>query len=382
MKVGIIGGGASGLFAALFLAHNHPDWQIKIFEKEVKAARKLLATGNGHCNILPSSFSAAAYSTDAVEPLIKEFPVEKIVSILEECGIYVSDRGWGYYPLSYSAKAFVDTLIMKVSKDKVLYIAGPAMKVADYRRVGNRYEIQIQGGSAEIFDKIIIATGGFSSPNLGSDGSFASVLRKHGYKMQEPMPSLCPVKVKEKGLGPLKGLRHSAKVTLEIGGREVYREDGEVLFKNDGLSGIAVFNCSAHLAWKSGYGKSKIHVDLFPEIKLEKLEKMLSRKGLELTSVFELALANYLSARAKEENKSLAQLSKDLTFSPVAPYSFMDSQVTHGGIEMKEVSSNFESRKEPGVYIVGEALNVDALCGGFNLGWCLMSALKVAKTLN
>lgn len=383
MEIGIVGGGASGLFAALFLSKNRPDWKISVFDKEERIGRKLFATGNGHCNILAKELDGEKYSDPAfASSLFKNFPFGKLKEALEENGLFLSERKEGIYPISYSASVFTNTLIETLRKRRVAI--KPATRIEDYEASSNGVRLCFPDGSSRSFDRVVIAVGGRSSPRLGSDGSFARVMEKHGYVLCGPVPGLAPIAVSEGGLGQLKGIRHEALLSLNSPACS-FLESGEVLFKNDGLSGIVVFNLSSFLSWHDLWGKAFLSLDLFPNFNLGWLEaavqKAETETGQGISSFLERPLADYIGNVAKRSGKSEAFVAKHLIFHPKKPYGWDDSQVTHGGISLDDIDKNFNSKKEPWVSIIGEALNLDGPCGGYNLSFCLASALALSKAV-
>ncbi len=379
-RVAIIGAGASGVFSALFVKKYHPEYEVELFEKEGKLARKLGATGNGHCNILAKTLSSERYSSSFVEPIFKEFPLNRLKTELESLPLPLMERKEGIYPLSYSAPTLVSLLEKLLFASKAKLHLG--VRILDYLPGRAGYRLLTSEGQAGPFDELLIATGGSSTPRLGSDGSFFDLLGRHGYKINVPRPALSPIIVKDGGLGVLKGVRHQVKARLEMPGGVPYSEDGEILFRNDGLSGILAFNLSSILTWDDAWDSSLLHLDLFPDIDLESLAGKIAvsqARGLVLpVGIFEEKLADYLASRSKKEGKAVPELAKDLTFRPLKPSGFEESQVTHGGVALEEIDERLSSRRERGIYLLGEILDVDGLCGGYNLSWAIATALKVA----
>ncbi len=383
MKIGTVGGGAAGLFFALFLSSSHPDWELETYEKEERVGRKILATGNGHCNILNEHPDSDCYSDQrAGEYLSACGGYQGLKEALERQGIYLQKRKEGIYPLTYSAASLLGSLLQILSARKVTFFNG--IRVNNYQNDSKGTEVFFDDGSKRHVDFLVISTGGKSAPRLGSDGSFWSVLSSHGYSVSKPSPALTPIKVKETGLGVIKGIRHRAVVSIVVEGSPVFEEEGEILFKEDGLSGIVAFNASSFLTWKELWGKSSLILDLFPDtaeselLFMERNARKLGARPLE--TIVEKNLAAYLSKRSQREGKPTVSLLKKLPFSPLCSYGFDDSQVTHGGVDLDDVDLACRSRIENGVGILGEALNVDGKCGGYNLTWALGTAYLLAES--
>lgn len=382
MKVVIVGGSSAGLYAALLLKRKHPDFEVLVIDKNEQVGRKLCATGNGHCNLLREDISPEVFRDPlSAERLLSEYPVDRLKEILFSFGVALKDIDGLYYPVSFSAPAHVKHLQGLCQRLGVKFRLGT--KVFSY----SKNEVKTDHGSIG-FDKIIFACGGKSQENLGSDGSLFAEFSRHGYRIRDLLPGLCPIRVKE-DVRCLKGLRHEAKVTVISQDSSVFEEEGEVLFKPDGLSGIVIFNASRYVATeKEGI---KIVLDLFPAFPRVRLRKLMQKMdeadpGHFLEGLFASTFAEYLSKRLKQDKKTtnpivFADLCKHLEFTYKGLYSFDSSQVTIGGISMDEVREDFSSLREPNVYFIGEVLDNDGPCGGYNLTWCLWTALAVAEAL-
>lgn len=381
MKVVIVGGSSAGLYAALLLKRKHPDFEVLVIDKNEQVGRKLCATGNGHCNLLREQIDPKDFRhPSSVERLLRKYPIDQLKEILFSFGVTLKNIDGLYYPNSFSAPAHVRHLQGLCERLGVEFRLKE--KVLSY----GKNEVKTNHG-AIVCDKIIFASGGKSQDNLGSDGSLFAEFAGHGYAVKTPIPGLCPVKVKE-DVRCLKGLRHDAKVTVTSKGRPLFKEDGEVLFKQDGLSGIVVFNASRYLANEGG---AKIIIDLFPDLSYDNLRATLCKlndldAGHFADGLLVPPLAEYLRKRLKQEGKAwnpaeLAQICKHLEFTYKGLYPFDSSQVTVGGISLDDVNEDFSSVREPNVFFIGEVLDNDGPCGGYNLTWCLWTALAVAEAL-
>lgn len=380
MKVAIIGSGAGGLYSAILIKKAHPSYEITVFEKEEKIAKKLYATGNGHCNILNKKLSANKFNNpEYIKQILKEFPYQELKKTLNDLGIPLLENEDYLYPLSFHAGSLLKYLITLASSLGVKFMN--VTRIKDYQKVDNGYQVDDFG----VFDSLIIATGGKSSPNLGSDGSFFGTIAKHGYKLNEIKPGLAPLKVKE-NVKCLQGVRHHANVKATLDNKQVFFEEGEVLFKKDGLSGIVIFNAESAIYRNKQIKKPKIILDLFPEYSFYSLCDILTKAKLEnkecfLSAILPFPLETYLCSLTKGnlDVSSLATNLKHLVFEVVSSYGFPDSQVSIGGVDVNELTHFLESKTERGIYFVGEVLDIDGYCGGCNLSWALMSSLLVSK---
>ncbi len=383
----IVGASASGLYTSIFLKRKHSDAKVIVFERNAKPGRKLNATGNGHCNLLNLLFDGSYFNNpEFVNLLLEEFPLETMLRAIESFGVPLLNKGDLVYPLSYSAKTYAETLFTLAKKLGVEFNFG--IEVSDFKPKGNQIEVSFSNGKL-ITDKLILATGGRSQSKLGSDGKIIDLLNRKGIDIIPLTPSLCPLKTEEKTKA-LSGVRHGAKISLFSSGQCLYEEMGEVLFKDDGLSGIAIFNASSFIARNPG--QYEIQIDFFPEMELGQLEsKMKEAKEVlgegYLEAILEEKFAAEIRAKFRKngtKDKEIADICgylKKASFHVKGLYGFEDSQVSHGGVSLEEINPDLSLSKFPNVHLVGEIIDIDGRCGGFNLGWCLLSSLKVAKVL-
>lgn len=381
MKVAILGSGAAGLYSAILLKRMNPSYEIHVFDKEEKLAKKIFATGNGHCNLLNKKLLPNKFNNpNFLKPILKEFPYPLLKKEWNDMGVALLEDGDYVYPLSYHAGSFVRYLLSLANFLGVIF--HNLTEIHDYKKAQDGYELDSFG----IFDRIVIATGGKSSPNLGSDGCFFKTLEKHGYNIHPLRPGLCPLKVKE-NVKALQGVRHHALVKASLDNKQIFLEEGEVLFKKDGLSGIVIFNAESAI-YRTPYIKNpKITLDLFPEYSLYELCDMLSLAKKNnptdpLSAILPSPLETYLLSLSKDKDvSSLATNLKHMVFNVSSSYDFQDSQVSIGGVDVNEVTPFMESKKERGVYFAGEVLDIDGNCGGYNLSWAFISALLISKHL-
>ncbi len=388
MNIGIIGGGSSGLYAAILIKRKKPSANVFLLEKEEKFGRKLCATGNGHCNLLNKKLSPAAYNRPAfIAAYGKICTYSFLKGILNGIGIEIFEDGDYAYPLNFNAKTYSSFLCEVARQEGVAMLSGS--KALDYSiDHGGMINVLLEK-PAKIppFDRLIIASGGKSTPNLGSDGSLYPIMSEHGYSLVEAKPGLAPIMVKDKDVSPLAGLRHEARVEVEIAGEKIFSEEGEILYKEDGLSGIVIFNAESVLARRSIFDGAKIHVDLFPQIaKAELADRLAANQrlnpGIYLLAFLPERLASHILGRAHSSDPiRIADQMKNLVYEAKASYGFANSQVTVGGVSLDEVRSSLESVREKNIYFSGETLDIDGICGGFNLSWALASAFIISEAI-
>ena len=278
------------------------------------------------------------------------------------------------YPVSESAVSVKDALLY--SANHLGIVINTEEKILDYTV---KEQIEVTTNKRKyIADKLYFAGGLKSSPKLGSDGSVLDLLLKHGYKIINPEAGLCPLYTKEK-TKVLDGIRVKSRVSLIEDGKLIHKEDGEVLFKEHGLSGIVIFNTMSLIA-RNIQKQHKIFLDLLPDFSEEYLKKYRnSHKFSELLLAFlNPKISSYLQERFKNEDKIFVSM-KDLEFTFDKSYGFDFSQVSVGGINVNEVNESLMSKREKNVYMIGELLDIDGPCGGYNLTWAFASAIKSTK---
>ena len=353
-RVAIIGGGISGCFAAIRMKEKHPDYQVDVFEHNDKLLKKIYATGNGKCNFANTGSLENKYSNEEFAlPIIEEFNAKKVVEYFKSIGVPSKTVGELVYPYSESAETVANALLKRIDELKInVHLS---IEVKDYQ---NGQLLTDRGTFS--YNTLIISVGGKSSPNLGSNGSFYDVLIKHGYEMREDRPSLCPIKTKE-NTKMVDGLRHKVSASLYKGNNLIHQENGELLFKKDGLSGMVIFNLTHYINRFEDKNSITIHLDFAPNM------------DGDYTSLVNPKLAKYLL-----DNKLNIH---DTVFTFKNFYGYENSQVTHGGVFVRNLKNNLMSRREPDVYLIGEVVDVDAICGGYNIMWALASANKVASSI-
>ena len=372
MKIVIIGAGASGIVAAINYKRNHKADDVLVIERLDSSLKKLLASGNGKCNLGNQNIDFSLYNNpDFAKKIIEGYDYKKFFS-----SISIETKLFGdlAYPVSESAVSVKEALLNS-AKNLGISVKN-AEKLVDFA-VKDKIEITTDKGKY-FADKLYLAGGLKSSPKLGSDGSVLDILLEHGYRVKSPEAGLCPLYTKEK-TKIIDGIRVKSTVSLFKNGKLVHKEDGEVLFKEHGLSGIVIFNTTSIISRdpKQSY---KISLDLLPDFSLEYLKNYRnSHKFSELLLAFvNPKLSKYFEERFQKEDQIFASL-KSLEFTYDKPYGFDFSQVSVGGVDVSEVDDNLMSKREKNVYIIGELLDIDGPCGGYNLTWAFASAIKSTK---
>lgn len=393
-KIVIIGGGASGVIAALNI--NSKDSEILILEKNNDILKKLLATGNGRCNFYNEDMNIKHFHTSSKVDISKYINnTNEVLEQINNIGVIPKIKNGYYYPFSNKSETIKNALQNELDRKKIKIYKN--YKVETIEKNNNKFII-----NNEIeCDIVIVSTGGMAAPKTGSTGDGYNILKKFGHSIIKPLPSLVKLMSNNSYLDVWNGVREDGKVSLYINDELVKTEEGEIQFTNYGISGICIFNLSRLASISLNENKKvDIHIDFMPFIKkdtilfLKNIDKNYTIYDL-LSRIINEKLAKVIidSSNIKRNvlfknlsNKELAKLTDNIRNYKVhitKTKDFNDSQVTIGGVNLTEVDSNtFESLKVKNLYIIGEVLDLDADCGGYNLTIAFLSAIKAARGIN
>ena len=360
MKIGIIGGGASGTFVAIRIKELNPSFDVTIIERNDKLMKKIAVTGNGRCNYANLGSLEGKYNDSFANQIINNLKPTELVDLFEGYGIHPTKIDNLVFPISLSAQTVILMLNKRLEELDINICLNE--KVLDYQ-VNNNQCILKTDKQTHVFDKLVFSCGGKAYPQMGTDGSLFDVLKQHGYQIEALSPSLSPIKVKE-NVKKISGQRVKCLVSLLYKDKLYYAEEGEVLFKDDGLSGIVMLNMSQKINELADKKAVKIVLDLVPN------NKVRPNQYLEFVHP---KVASYLT----DNNLSINQL----TFTFKNFYDFNIAEVSHGGVSLKDITSGLQSKKENEVFFTGEVLDVDGVCGGYNLMFAFASAETVAKSI-
>lgn len=387
----IIGGGASGLAAAIEAARTSPDKSVTVLEHLPKAGKKILATGNGRCNLGNLNAAAHKYTNAAFAlPVIEKFGVESLVDFFESMGLYTrADSEGRLYPMSNSAASVLDALRFECKKLGVNIICEE--KATQIKKADSGFSVN---GNITA-KKLIIATGGKSAPSQGSDGSGYPLLKSLGHTLTPLAPSLVQIKTDTANIKSLKGVRAKAKLTLSTSGSS----EGEILFTDYGVSGIAAMDLSRFIKQDK---KAEISLDLLPDFTQEEAKEIITRiarhnpavpadgmlggiihKAIGTAAI--KAALGFLPKTAEEikpkQAAIIAATLKDFRLRVTGTKSYNDAQVTRGGADVSEFDNGtMMSKKVNNLFACGEVLDVDGACGGFNLAWAFASGRLAGKS--
>lgn len=390
MKIAVIGGGASGIAAAIFLQRTVGN-RVTVFERSDRILKKLLATGNGRCNLSNTFITENNYfshTPEALNKILPAFTPEEERQFFESLGIILCEENGRLYPYSRRANSVSDALRFECEH------LGVEIRTNSFiNRIAKKDDgFTLMG---EFFDRVIISAGGFSAPSFGTDGNAFNLLKSLGHTITPTSYALAPIKVKE-GIKALKGIRVQATVSLFEKDKLLRSEKGELQLTDYGLSGIAIMQlsrlCKENMTVKADLMNDFSHTELLSFLKERK--KVLAHLKAEdfLSGFLHKALGQYIlkqcginpslpSGKLTENNiAALAVNLKELPFTVSSVLGKEQSQATSGGACLTEFDlSTLESLKVPNLYCIGEALDCVGDCGGYNLHWAWTTAYIVGR---
>ena len=373
MKICFIGGGVSSFYASLLLKRKYKDLSITIFESRSSALSKLKASGNGRCNILNYSDDPNNYNNkNFVKFYLTNLPFKKQEELLNSFSIYLKDIKGYLYPISESSNTVYKILLDQIKKENIEIIYDH--KLINFEKT-NKFKLYFDNKKIYECDKLILSTGGKSYPSLGNIGNVFDILKNKNINITKLRPSLCSLKTKN-DLSSLFGVRIKCNVILYDNKTLIHQEEGEITFKKDGLGGIVINNLSSFINWRN-VKKPIIKLDFSKyEINEDKLNMKLTNP---LYPFFEYKFADEIINQLKKNRieinkKNILTMLNNIEYEIIGDYGFEYAQVTNGGISIDEINQNFEFKKIKDLFAIGEILDVDGLCGGFNLKWTLLCA--------
>jgi len=398
----IIGGGAAGLCAAINIKMEKPDVSVAILEKLDRVGKKLITTGNGQCNITNKDLNISRYHGQNVkfcEYALKTIDQTRVTKFFEKIGINIVYEASGKaYPSSYQAGSVVDCLRFALEEKGVNLFCGT--NVTDIKPMKKGYKLFTKEQSFEC-KYLIIATGLFSGgERLGSDGSGLEIMKKLGYKTIKTTPSIVQIKTENLVTKKLKGIKVDALTSIMKNNKVLAKDFGEVLFTDYGLSGPAIMQISRPVG--QGIKPLVLRLDLMPEYNENEVLEILKNRANDLKSrSCEEFLTGLLNKRLgqvilKECGISLGKKTGDIIgylskvaekikafdFAVQETTGFINSQVTAGGLDTSCFDfKTMESKLHKGLFAVGELLDIDGDCGGFNLAWCWASSILAADSI-
>lgn len=417
IEVVIVGAGASGMVAAICAADNNENVKVTILEHGMKPGRKLLATGNGRCNLTNKKLNTDCFRShdgDRIAMWLKHCDTEDVIAFFRQLGMICTDKNGYVYPYSGQASTVNDILIRACQEKNIEIVTDT--HVIDIDRLENgRFLVKTSQGFDDEngqrrkrritfeADKVVLACGSKAYPSLGSDGSGYGISKNLGLKMIPVVQALTGLKCRERIYSIGAGVRTQAVIDLYVDHEKVSSDRGELQLTEYGISGIPVFQVSRYASYGLTDGcKVHVNIDFMPDFTDEQLRDILtnimSKHGDRtvydiLSGLMNNKLAGMLIAYCRiDKDKSLCNVSdaelgdiiqviKRFYSVVIGTNDFEQSQVCAGGIRLSEIDDTFQSVKIPGLYITGEILDVDGICGGYNLHWAWLSGMIAGKNI-
>ena len=391
MIVAIIGGGASGMAAALAAAENEKN-QVILLERQARVGRKLQATGNGRCNLSNIHAVDRGYhgqSPEFVNNAISAFTPADTLRWFEGLGLFtVTEESGKVYPYSDQANSVVDVLRLALVKENITLKTG--YEVTKIQKTAEGFQLT-NGEEPIACDRLIVACGGLAGSKLGGTMSGYKLLAKLGHRCTKLRPSLVQIKSSWPELPSLKGVRANCCVEILHNGEVYAKSTGELQLTEHGISGPVVFEISRDVCAERGKWTAKL--DFLPNLPAEVLEKELQRRrntnlpmeelltgilhnrlGRVLTKTAGIKGKQYASQISNAELAEVVACVKSLEITLTEPLGMDSAQVTAGGVLTDGFDPNtMESKSVPGLYACGEVLDIDGDCGGYNLQWAWSS---------
>lgn len=396
-KIIIIGGGASGMVAAITAARNNAH--VILLEQLNRVGKKLLATGNGRCNLTNMNMNIERFHGSNVKFMLsalKQFDLNNTIEFFEDLGIScIEEDGGKVFPASLQASSVLDALRFEMSRLGIEEICDSV--VTSIVSKSNRFEIHLKDGKVLKCDKVILATGGKASPALGSNGSGYTLAKALGHKIIQPFPALVKLKLDAPFLKSISGTKVIGKASIQSDDMIIRQEFGEILFTDYGISGPPILQLSRTAGELLQVGKeAQIILDLFPQKTFNELLSMLQKRiSLRKDKPFDFSFVGLINKRlinvilkeagikdlqmpckgvTLEQLESLAHKLKEWAIPVSGTQSWNEAQVTAGGIDTNDINpKTMESKLIPGLYFAGEIIDIDGDCGGFNLQWAWSS---------
>lgn len=398
--VAVIGGGAAGMMAAITAARE--GVKVTILEHKDRIGKKILSTGNGRCNFTNTFQTPACYRSDNRDfawNIIQKFNVEKTISFFKELGIYPKDRNGYLYPYSDQAAAILEVLQIEIAKLDICVMT--EINVLDIQPVKRGIRVTTDKKTITV-DSVILACGSKAAPVTGSDGSGYQLAKLLGHRIVPVLPALVQLRCAEKFYKSISGVRVQGTVEIYADDISLVSDTGEIQLTNYGISGIPVFQVSRYAA-KAIYQKQSVTavLNFMPDMNKDEFLSFLQEritlcphKTLDefFTGIFPKKLCELwirlsrlpkemrVSDLSGEQLEKLVLLIQHLRTHITETNAFEQAQICCGGVDTTEINPDtLESNYVPGIYFAGELLDVDGICGGYNLQWAWSSGFVAGR---
>lgn len=398
-KIAIIGGGAAGMMAAVQAAE--AGVSADLYERNDRVGKKLLATGNGRCNFSNRDMNRGAYYGSAVsfyEKLFPVFGVSETIDFFSQHGMLIKDRNGYLYPLSEQASTVLDIFRFALEKAGVSLHTDSKVKALSRERKTGGFQVILDGEKGRqphLYQAVILTCGGMAAPKTGSDGNGYALAESFGHHIAEPVPALVQLRCRGDFWKSVAGVRTDAVLELFIDGQKKSTVRGELQLTDYGISGIPVFQFSREAAYALLYQKQvTVKIDFLPDQeeeayrefwesrfdrgKEQTLEQFLT--GISNKKINQLVIrlagcrpSDTAGRLPESKRRKIAELYRHFTVTVCRTNGFEQAQASAGGVLAEELTDRLESIYAPGLFLAGELIDMDGICGGYNLQWAWTS---------
>lgn len=402
-RILIIGGGASGIIAAITAARNGAE--VILLERNPRIGKKLLATGNGRCNYTNVNVDVSCYHghhPHFVKDVLGAFGVQETLDFFEQLGIVPKVEEFGkIFPMSGQASSILDVLMYELNEAGVSIVCNAYVR--SIRKMKNRFILTLEDDTEITGDKVILAAGGKALPSSGSDGSSYSMARELGHTITEIFPALVQLKLEGAFFKQIEGVKFFGTAEIIHNGKMLAKDSGDILFANYGVSGPPILQISRQASKLfQEHQEVFLRLTILNSMNREELRNLLIKRfnfmpqktlAFSLVGLINKRLIPVILKEAGftdikrsvaslnvQEREKILEVLQDWRFLIRGTKSWPSAQVTAGGIDTKKINpETMESRIVKGLYFAGEIIDVDGLCGGFNLQWAWSSGYVAGK---
>ena len=403
-EIVIVGAGASGCMAAVSAAREGRC--VLLLDSNDKICRKVYATGNGRCNLTNLHMTMDCYHTGggaSLSAFFSRFSEKDLMRFWESQGVFLHDRQGYVYPRTDQAATIAEGFEKILRALPVTIELGKRVVLVrrSERKGASHFQIETSDGSSYMAETVILAGGGMAGPQYGCGEEIYRIASSMGHAVIRPLPALVPLLSDDRNLKASAGVRCDAKITLLLNDKSACSERGELQMTEQGISGIPVFQLSAAAVRALEQGAEAVaRIDFIPDLDEKAWEKEMERRLLAdqncMLSVYFLGLVNrkildlVLKRRGMQAEMKASRLSKEalrgimedlraFRIRIVGAGTFKQAQVTSGGVPLAEMDENLQSVRMPGLFMAGELVDVDGICGGYNLQWAMTSGWIAGK---
>jgi len=391
LNIAIIGGGASGMMAAITAARSGAN--VTLFEANDRIGKKILVTGNGRCNLSNANINSSYYKSDDkafIDSCISCFSTKETIVFFQSIGVLLKEKNGGLYPVTETASTILDALRYALARYQVRIECNSRIesiqKADDYFLISD---------NSTKFHKVIVATGLFAGKHTNAAKYGVEIAEKSGHHITKILPALVQLRCEGTYFKHLAGVRTNCSISSYSNNTFLESSEGELQFTDYGVSGIPIFQLSSMISRELDTNHAvTLRIDFIPWIEKENFASFLTSRlkvmsdssmeeftnGIvhkkilqEALKINQISLKEFAKDTSEKKQISFMNLLKNWNIKVIKTNAFEQAQVCTGGISLKEITPFFESKKEKNLYFIGELLNIDGLCGGYNLQWAWTS---------